>query len=117
MATGTIKGNPLEYRTVTFRNGFTLESWGYITAVKCGNLMIINGSGIRSASAITTLTEMADVNNTVFTGNTSFTGTVICDDKNTYNIQAWIGGQNILRISAGVPANTNFAFSIVAFCR
>lgn len=113
MADGIVNVPHLENRTVTLLDGFSLVSWGFISAIQLGRLIYIQGSGIMSSSAVTTLTEMATVNGITLAATTN--GIVQFGDKVT-SIQAWQGGTNKVRISAGVPANTNFSFFIVGFC-
>lgn len=114
MAQGIVNVPHLENRTVTLLDGFSLESWGYISATKYDKLIYIQGSGIKSDTPITTLINMATVNDVVFT--ITAIGAAIFG-TNVTTIQAWAGGQNIIRISSGIPANTNFSFTIVGFCR
>lgn len=114
MANGIVNVPHLENRTVTLLDGFSLESWGYIIATKLDKLIFIQGTGVKSNTPITTLTNMATVNDVVFTV-TTIGVTIFGTDVTT--IQALAGSQNIIRISSGIPANTNFSFIIVGFCR
>ena len=114
MAEGYINLDVPETKPVTLATGFEKVSWGYVQAIKLGHLILVNGSGIYSTTAVSSLIEFATISGVTLTFTT--TGFVKLPDGTTTSVQLHAGSTDKLRISAGIPANTNFDFSVVGFC-
>lgn len=101
-------------QTVTMQSGFSLASWGFLTAYKIGNLLVISGQGIRSSSVISASTLMANVSGITFKDNTVAVGFVDGATANTPIFTAIKGAGGRININNVATANANIYFQLVA---
>lgn len=101
-------------KTITLESGFTLSSWGTLTAYQIGKLLIINGSGIKASSVISTDTLMATVTGVSFAEAFTAIGRVDGTSDNIAILSAVKGAGGRVRINNVKYANANIFFQIVA---
>lgn len=101
-------------QTITMQSGFSLASWGFLTAYKIGNLLVISGQGIRSSSVISASTLMANVSGITFKDNAVGVGFVDGATANTPIFTAIKGAGGRININSVATANANIYFQLIA---
>ena len=101
-------------QTITMQSGFSIASWGGLTAYRVGNLLIVNGNGIKSSSVISTSTLFATVSNITFADNTVSTGRVDGTSDNIPIITALKGAGGRIQINNIKYADANIFFQLIA---